>query len=233
VTGSGPARLLVLDASGSGDSAESLVACVVQSGGQCALHAERRISGRGGAEELAPLTAALLHVAAWPATSVDLLAVVVGPGSFTGLRASLALAHGLALGTGAPVVGVTVGEALATALAAEAAERGLKRSVCAIAARRGRVFLDDNGHVTAHMIADLAPEGTPPLMGGSAAAALSAERPDLGIVLSRYGAPDAGMIAAAALRRHHGALPPRMALPLYVDPAEAKLPAGGLRPMPL
>ncbi len=43
--------------------------------------------------------------------SLDLIAVVAGPGSFTGLRASLAFAHGLALASGAALVAVTVDEA--------------------------------------------------------------------------------------------------------------------------
>jgi hypothetical protein len=44
--------------------------------------------------------------------------------------------------------------------------------------------------------------------------------------------PDPLHIAAAARRRLRGELPPLPAQPLYVDPPEAKLPAGGLRPPP-
>ena len=51
-----------------------------------------------------------------PARRLDLIAVTVGPGSFTGIRAGLALAHGIALAAGVPIVGVTVGEALADSL---------------------------------------------------------------------------------------------------------------------
>jgi len=229
----GTTRLLVLDASGTGDAAESLVACVTRGADGLSLVAERRVHGRGGAEELSPLCAALLADVGWPPRTLDLLAVVVGPGSFTGLRASCALAHGISLGTGAPVVGVTVGEALAPALAREAADRGIARAVCAIMARRGRVFLDEDGAVGGHMIADLPAFAVPVLMGGSAAAALAAERPDLGAVVSAQVAPDAMMVARAALRRAAGDLAPRAALPLYVDPAEAKLPRGGLRPPPI
>ena len=40
-------------------------------------------------------------------------------------------------------------------------------------------------------------------------------------------------VARAALIRHAAGLAPRPALPIYIDPPEAKLPAGGLRPEPV
>ena len=59
-----------------------------------------------------PLLAAdaLAEAGAAPGT-LALVAVVAGPGSFTGLRASLAFAHGIALASGAALVPVTVDEA--------------------------------------------------------------------------------------------------------------------------
>ncbi len=59
-----------------------------------------------------PLLAAdaLAEVGAAP-DGLDLIAIVTGPGSFTGLRASLAFAHGLALASGAALVAVAVHEA--------------------------------------------------------------------------------------------------------------------------
>ena len=46
---------------------------------------------------------------------IDRYAVTTGPGSFTGIRVALATAHGLALATGAPIIGVSVFEAFAAA----------------------------------------------------------------------------------------------------------------------
>ncbi|MGQ4807461.1 hypothetical protein NKDENANG_00813 [Candidatus Entotheonellaceae bacterium PAL068K] len=63
------------------------------------------------------------------------LAVNIGPGAFTGLRVGLALAHGLALASGKPLVGCCAFDALA-ALAPD-----WQGMICAILeARRGEVY---------------------------------------------------------------------------------------------
>ena len=51
----------------------------------------------GHAALLPVMTEAVLDEARLSASDLDLVAVTVGPGSFTGIRAALALAHGLAL----------------------------------------------------------------------------------------------------------------------------------------
>lgn len=68
---------------------------------------------------------------------VDLLAVCLGPGAFTGLRVGIASIQGLAMGAGLPVVGVSALDALAVA-AAEAS--GAERIGVWIDAARGEVF---------------------------------------------------------------------------------------------
>jgi tRNA threonylcarbamoyladenosine biosynthesis protein TsaB len=159
-----------------------------------------------------------------------LVAVVVGPGSFTGLRASLALAHGVALGAACPVVGVTVGEALAEALP----HLGGRALWVAIDSRRDRLFLERNGEVTALAPADLPmPDSGVALAGDAARVAASwlAAR-DADVMLTNAQRPSPRHIALAAARRLAGNLPPRQVLPLYVDPPETRAPAASPRPAP-
>src|SRR5215210_3345912 len=101
-----PVFILALDASLSRCSA------AVQGDGRVLSH-RARDGDRGHAAALPPMAAAVLAEAGLRAADLDAVAAVVGPGGFTGLRAALALAHGIALGAGLPVIGVTTGEALA------------------------------------------------------------------------------------------------------------------------
>ena len=64
-------------------------------------------------ERLMPAIADLLRDAAVAPSEVDLYAVAIGPGSFTGLRIGLAAAQGLPLAHDKPVVGVSTLEGIA------------------------------------------------------------------------------------------------------------------------
>jgi tRNA threonylcarbamoyladenosine biosynthesis protein TsaB len=94
------------------------------------------VAERGHAQLLIPLLSDLLQEAGLAFGDVDRFAVTTGPGSFTGIRVALAAAHGLALGTGKPVVGVTVFEAIAAAVRAVPA-----RLLVAIDSRRAELFV--------------------------------------------------------------------------------------------
>jgi tRNA threonylcarbamoyl adenosine modification protein YeaZ len=190
---------------------------------------------RGQAALLAPMVEAVLTEARVEATSLAAVAVTVGPGSFTGIRAALALAHGFALAAGCKVVGVTVGEAMAEAFPQL---RG-RRLWTVVDSRRGRVFLDrgpTNGidDVMAFDLTALPVPNYPVAIAGDAAlavaCALAASGADVALTDLRIPLPR--HVALAAIRRLAGGLPPRDAQPLYIDPPEAKLPAGGLRPAP-
>jgi tRNA threonylcarbamoyladenosine biosynthesis protein TsaB len=68
---------------------------------------------RGQAERLVPLIQDVMKRTGWNFTSLDLIVVTVGPGSFTGLRVGIATARGLALAAGCPVQGVVTTDAFA------------------------------------------------------------------------------------------------------------------------
>jgi tRNA threonylcarbamoyladenosine biosynthesis protein TsaB len=68
---------------------------------------------RGQTEALMPMVGAAMEDAALGYDALDLVAVTVGPGSFTGLRTGLAAARGIALGCGVALAGVTTLETVA------------------------------------------------------------------------------------------------------------------------
>jgi tRNA threonylcarbamoyladenosine biosynthesis protein TsaB len=96
----GAPLVLALDTAGS--------ACSVALGrGEILLGHERREMRHSHAEALLPMVDRVVEAAALSPAAIDVVAVSVGPGGFTGIRAGLAAAHGLALASDAHLVGVT------------------------------------------------------------------------------------------------------------------------------
>ncbi len=160
--------------------------------------------------------AALFEAGITPA-QLAMVAVTIGPGSFTGIRAALSLAHGIALAASVPVVGVTVGEALA------APDRGRLQWV-AVDTRRGRVFLERGGGVATVALDALPDPSGPVSLAGDAAVAvasrLAARGADVLLLPARM--PTPASVAAAARRRVSAGPDSRPVQPLYVDPPEAR-----------
>lgn len=106
--------------------------------------AEARVAvPRSHATRLALLVQETLQHARLAAADLDAIAVSAGPGSYTGLRIGASLARGLALATGARLVGVGT----MAALAAEAAAlvRPGEALAVALPSRRGEVYLSAAG----------------------------------------------------------------------------------------
>ena len=83
-------------------------ACSVAIGrGDATLAHERRAMRHGHAEALLPMIDRVTDAAGLAPADIEIVAVSVGPGGFTGIRAGLAAAQGLALATKAELVGVT------------------------------------------------------------------------------------------------------------------------------
>lgn len=164
---------------------------------------------------------------------LDGVAVVVGPGSFTGLRAAIALAEGIALGLGLPVLGVTTGEALAAAL--PDALRETREVWAAVDTKRGRMALEriPRGGWVAGPPVLLAEREMPgpsgPVAAAGDAAPLVAARllaRGLDAILTDSRLPDAGAAARVAALRLAGRIPPRGAAPLYQEPPAVRGPGG-------
>lgn len=174
-----------------------------------------RDGDRGHAAALPPMAAAVLAAAGVPPSALGLIVVTVGPGSFTGLRAALSLAHGLALGASVPVGGVSVGEALAAAVGIADG----RRLWCAIDNKRGRVFIERDGAIAGAALDALPEPGGPVAVAGDAAVAVAARLAARGadVRLTEARLPLASFAARAALARIGRGEPLRPAEPLYVD----------------
>jgi len=187
--------------------------------------AARYAEGGRGHAELAPMAQSVIAN-----EKLDLVAVTTGPGSFTGVRAALALAQGLGLGAGVPVVGVSVVEALSDDARTQIGPRSLW---IAIDSRRGRVFLHRDGVLAATTLDKLPPPAGPVALAGDAAVEVVERLLAMGYdaMLTTGRVPLPRHIAAVGRQRAAGLLAPVALVPLYVDPPEAReMP---LRPPPI
>ncbi|MGQ0583733.1 MAG: tRNA (adenosine(37)-N6)-threonylcarbamoyltransferase complex dimerization subunit type 1 TsaB [Reyranella sp.] len=97
--------------------------------------ASLREEGRDQAARLLPAVASVLRDSGQSRSDVSLIAVTVGPGSFTGVRVGLAAARGLAVGLGVPLAGLVT----TSVLQAQAVARD-RLVVAAIDSRLGDWF---------------------------------------------------------------------------------------------
>src|SRR5437870_5036617 len=82
-------------------SSAACTAALFDGSGRCIARRDELI-GRGHSERLVPMIAELLD-----GRSAERIIVGVGPGSFTGVRVGIAAAHGLAIGWGAELSGMS------------------------------------------------------------------------------------------------------------------------------
>jgi tRNA threonylcarbamoyladenosine biosynthesis protein TsaB len=204
-------------------------AAVLEAGAVLAARAEE--AARGHPSLLPRFAAEVLERAGLAARALDAVAVGVGPGGFTGLRAAIALAEGIARGAGRPLIGVTTGEAL---LAALPPGRRAGRAVwAAVDNRRGRAVIEAfpagaDAPAAPEVVAltALPPAPGPLLVLGDAAEAVAAALAARGEAAQAWpGLPAAEAVAAVAARRLAGALPARAAAPLYAEPPAVSGPA--------
>jgi tRNA threonylcarbamoyl adenosine modification protein YeaZ len=123
------------------DTATALGSVALFDAGALVAQDERRVSNAHG-EALLPMIDALFARVGWRAREVGRWAVDIGPGSFTGVRIGVATAKGIALATGAELVGVTSLDALACGPGL-----GWAVVVSVLEAGRGEVYVQAKGEV--------------------------------------------------------------------------------------
>jgi tRNA threonylcarbamoyl adenosine modification protein YeaZ len=223
MTARSPHRILALDASG----AQASVGIVEES--HLLAHRQSQ-AGSGLTDRLVLMLADTLNEAAIDPQSIDAIAVIIGPGSFTGIRAAIALAHGFGQTARIPVHGVRLTEAFLQDLPA------LSRPLwVAATARRGQVFLERDGVAASFGDAAVPKPRFPIALAGERAIMVAADLAahDCDVLLTGARIPSLWAIANALRHRLAQGGPMIAPLPLYVDPPTAKLPAGGLRPAPV
>ena len=217
------------------DSATAACSAAVWCDGALRAHRSARLD-RGHAEALMPMVVSVMDEAGLRYPELDLIAVTVGPGTFTGVRIGLAAARGLALASGLPLAGITTLEALARAVPASA-RRG-RRVVAALDARRDEVYLQVFGPRLAPLgppsavprseVGQVVPEGPLVLAGNGAPLVREAlgGRANEALVAEEAELPDAAFVAeAAAIRYKAGgeALRREVPGPLYLRAPDARL----------
>ena len=182
---------------------------------------------------LVPTLVALCSEAGWRVRDLELAAVSLGPGSFTGLRVGAATANALALALNIPVVGVPSLEVIA-----QGAPGGWRCALCLSPHRRGSFY----GRVFTR-VGDSPVEAASGILAGGldeVLRAVAAEAPEVGLIAGPDDAqaqwegmqasdragrefvtvyPSARVVLSLALS-HPPAQPPRLVVPIYVKASQ-------------
>ncbi len=193
----------------------------------------------GHAERLLELVRELVEATPTGWDGVRLIAVGVGPGTFTGLRIGIATAQGLAKARGLPLAGVPTLRSLALGACPHARKRGCESVLAAVDARRGELFaaawaveevqsgnplLEPVALAPERLLARLGELGLSPLAVGDGAvkSAQALERggamvPDAGLAIHRVCAIQHCRLAAAYVADR-----PENVLPSYLRAPDAE-----------
>jgi len=204
------------------DTASEACSAAVLDGGRLVSRSE--VIGRGHAEALMPMIAAVMAEARVSFDDLERIVVTTGPGSFTGVRVGIAAARGFALVGSVPVVGISTLAAHAdrarathpgeVVLAVLAAGRG--ELYGAVYAADGTEAVPAAAASAAHFAA-LVAEGT--VLAGSGADAVAELLPGPVAVAHRDTAVDIAVLCRLGARAPEPSAPPR---PLYLRPPDAK-----------
>jgi tRNA threonylcarbamoyladenosine biosynthesis protein TsaB len=193
------------------DTSSAACTAALFDGDECVARRDELI-GRGHSERLVPMIAEMLD-----GRSASKILVGVGPGSFTGIRVAIAAAHGLAIGWGAELHGMS-----SLALLAAGANSG-GDVAAAVIGGHGELFVQQFDAMTAEPaseLCNLTPSGAAAIISaelviGSGAAQLVEAR-------GRGQAREAWPSAANALKLPQG-LRTLAAKPVYARAPDARV----------
>jgi len=220
-------KLLAIDT-----SQAAVSACIIGDDGGI-LARETLPMARGHAEALLPLLERLSKAAAAPFSTLGRIAVVVGPGSFTGIRIGIAAGRAIGLAAGVPVVGVS---SLAAFAAPLIGREGAGVIAAAVDAKHGQVYVQGftaKGQPLAvpritNVRDAVRTLGAGPLVfAGSGATMMAIEAWSLGAQAEVAGetiTPDIAFVARLGVLADPATAPAR---PYYLKPPDAKPQANG------
>jgi tRNA threonylcarbamoyladenosine biosynthesis protein TsaB len=183
---------------------------------------------RGQSEAIMPMVRQVMAEAGARFSDIDLVAVTIGPGAFTGLRIGLAAARGLALAADLPCLGVTTLDAVAAGVAT--AERSAGTVLVVLETKRDDVYaqsfdsdlkqLNSPSAVVPERLNDAFPPGPLTVVGNAAPRVVAAlERTGISVSLSTApGLPDAAVVARIAAQRWRPGQILSPPSPLYLRP---------------
>jgi tRNA threonylcarbamoyladenosine biosynthesis protein TsaB len=193
------------------DTSSAACTAALFDGGECIARRDELI-GRGHAERLVPMIAEMLD-----GRRAGQILVGVGPGSFTGIRVAIAAAHGLAIGWGAALHGMSSLALLA------AGEQAGGEIAAAVLGGHGELFVQQFDATTAEPMSELrnlipaeaARFASGALVIGSGAARLVEAR--------GWGEPREALPSAANALRLPESLRTLSAKPVYARAPDAKV----------
>ena len=193
------------------------------------LAQERREMRHGHAENLLPMIDRVMARAGLTPAAIGIVVVSVGPGGFTGIRAGLAAAHGLALASGARLLGISSFASVAAPLPISDIDAKI---LVALDSRRTDFYVQlfDRAGGVLSAPAAVSPEqlaawvgvGEIIVAGDAATAAAAVLEKDRRIQVLANSAPDACGLLAAVRRWPERADP--AARPLYLRPPDVSFP---------
>lgn len=201
-------------------------ACVLEAGATQPIAVEQVAMERGHAEALMPMIERVMGKVEGGFSSLDRVAVTIGPGSYTGLRVGISAARAIAFAAGIPAVGVST---LAATAAPLVGREGGRVIAAALDAKHGQVWfqaLNAQGKQLVsirqvnHRDAARSIGAGPVSLVGSAALAVANEAWAIGldaVVVDDTKAPDVIWVARLGMIADPQNAPPR---PLYLKEPE-------------